>query len=58
MLKTITIKTTKLTAKKVGAKAFTGIAANVTVKVPKKSLKTYKIWLVKKGINKKAKIKS
>ena len=57
-LKTITIKSTKLTAKKVGAKAFTGTAANATVKVPKKSLKAYKSWLVKKGINKKAKIKS
>ena len=57
-LKTITIKTTKLTAKKVGAKAFTGTVANATVKAPKKSLKAYKTWLVKKGINKKAKIKS
>ena len=57
-LKTITIKSTKLSAKKVGAKAFTGTSASATVKVPKKSLKSYKTWLVKKGINKKAKIKS
>ena len=56
-LKTITIKTAKLTSKKVGAKAFTGTASNATIKVPKKSLKAYKQWLVKKGAGKKVKIK-
>ena len=57
-LKTITIKSTKLTTEKVGAKAFTGTAVNATVKVPEKLLKAYQKWLVKKGVNKKAKIKS
>ena len=57
-LKTITVKTGKLTDKKVGSKAFTGTPSNAVVKVPKKSLKAYKKWLVKKGISKKAKIKS
>ena len=56
-LKTITIKTTKLTSKKVGSKAFKGTPKNATVKVPKKSLKAYKKFLVKKGIHKKAKIR-
>ncbi len=56
-LKNITLKTTKLTSKKVGTKAFKGTPKNAVVKVPKKSLKTYKKFLVKKGIHKKAKIK-
>ena len=56
-LKNITFKTTKLTSKKVGSKAFSGTPKNAVVKVPKKSLKTYKQFLVKKGIHKKAKIK-
>ncbi|MBQ8527498.1 MAG: leucine-rich repeat domain-containing protein [Lachnospiraceae bacterium] len=56
-LKNITIKTTKLTSKKVGSSAFKGTPKNATVKVPKKSLKAYKKFLVKKGIHKKAKIK-
>lgn len=57
-LKTITIKTTKLTSKKVGSSAFKGTPKNAKVKVPKKSLKAYKKFLVKKGIHKKAKIYS
>lgn len=56
-LKKITIKTRKLTSKKVGSKAFKGTPKNATVKVHKKSLKAYKKFLYKKGINKKAKIK-
>ena len=56
-LKDITIKTTKLTSKKVGSKAFKGTPKNATVKVPKKSLKAYKKFLIKKGIHKKAQIK-
>ncbi len=56
-LKVITIKTGKLTTKKVGSKAFKGTPKNVIVKVPKKQLKSYKKWLTKRGINKKAKIK-
>ncbi|MBO5088022.1 MAG: leucine-rich repeat domain-containing protein [Lachnospiraceae bacterium] len=56
-LKTITIKTTKLTSKKVGNKAFKGTPKNAKVKVPSKSLKSYKKFLYKKGLNKRAKIK-
>ena len=56
-LKNITIKTTKLKSKSVGSKAFKGTSTKAKVKVPKKSLKAYKKFLVKKGISKKAKIK-
>ena len=56
-LTTITIKTTKLTKKNVGAKAFSGTPAKATVKVPKRVRKAYKKWLLSKGISKKAKIK-
>ncbi len=56
-LKNIVIKTTKLTAKNIGAKAFKGTAAKATVKVPKSKLKSYQKILVTKGMNKKATIK-
>lgn len=55
-LKTIIIKTQKLKAKTVGAKAFKGTPKNAKVKVPAKSLAAYQKFLVKKGIYKKAKI--
>ena len=55
--KTIKIKSTRLTAKKVGKKAFGNIYKKVKVKVPKKKYKSYKKWLYKKGISKKAKLK-
>lgn len=56
-LKTIKIKTTKLTSKKVGSKAFKGTPAKAKVTVPKKSWKSYKKFLYKKGLSKKATIK-
>ena len=56
-LKTITIKTTKLTGKNVGSKAFKGIHAKATIKVPKSKLKSYKKLLRARGVGKKAKIK-
>ena len=56
-LKNIVIRTTKLTGKNVGAKAFKGTAAKATVKVPKSKLKSYQKLLVTKGMNKKAAIK-
>jgi hypothetical protein len=56
-LKTITIKTTKLTSKNVGSKAFKGINAKATIKVPKSRLKAYKKLLKSKGVGTKAKIK-
>lgn len=60
-LKKITIKTTKLKTKSVGAKAFTKAGSKnyskLTVKVPKKCKKTYPKILRKKGLSDRAKIK-
>lgn len=56
-LKTITIKTTQLTKKNVGSKAFKGTYKKPTVKVPRKKLKTYKVILKSKGISKNARYK-
>lgn len=53
-LKTITIKTTKLTAKNVGANAFKGIYGKPTVICPKGKVKAYQKLLAKKGMPKKA----
>ncbi len=56
-LKTLKIKTTKLTTKKIGSKAFTKTPKSMTVKVSKKKLKAYKSMLIRRGVNKKAKFK-
>ena len=56
-LNKITIKTTKLTSKNVGNKAFKGISAKATIKVPKSKLASYKKLLKVKGVSSKAKIK-
>lgn len=56
-LKSITIKTNKLNAKTIGNKAFKGVNARVTIKVPKKKLKLYKKILRAKGVSASAKIK-
>lgn len=56
-LKNITIKTSYLTKKSVGAKAFKGIHAKATIKVPKKQKKAYQKFLKAKGIGKNVKIK-
>lgn len=48
-LKNITIKTTKLTGKNVGSKAFKDIYAKATIKVPKSKLTSYKKLLKSKG---------
>lgn len=50
-LKSITIKSTKLTDENVGSKAFTGTNKKVTVKVPAKKLSAYKKLLKQKGIS-------
>ena len=55
-LKKITIRTSKLKLKNVGAKAFSGINAKAVIKVPKKKLKSYKTLLKKRGVGKKVKI--
>ncbi len=60
-LKTITIKTSKLTKKSIGSKAFSKAGSSyyskVVVKVPSKKYKTYKGYLIKAGLSKKAKLK-
>ncbi len=56
-LKDITIKSTKLTSKSIGAKAFQGIYAKATIKVPKAKKAAYQKLLKSKGISKKVKIK-
>lgn len=56
-LKNITIKTTKLTAKTVGSKAFKGISSNAIIKVPSKKLSSYKKLLKTAGAGSKVKIK-
>ena len=56
-LKNITIKTTKLKTKKIGTAAFKKTPSSAKIKVPKKKLKAYKTMLLKKGVNKKAKIR-
>ena len=57
----ITIKTTKLTGKKIGSQAFTKAGSKrynkLTVTVPKSKKKAYKTMLKKRGIHKKVKIK-
>ena len=55
-LKKVTIQTTKLKAKTVGAKAFAKIHKKAVVKVPKAKKKAYKKWLKKRGIGGKQKI--
>lgn len=56
-LKTLTVKTKKLTKKNIAAKAFTGMGSNKTVtKVPKGKGKTYKNLFQSKGLNKKIKV--
>lgn len=56
-LKNITIKTTKLTEKTVGSKAFKGIYAKAVIKVPKSKVTAYKKLLKKKGVGNKVSIK-
>ena len=54
-MKTITIKSTKLTSKSIASGAFKGLSKSVTIKVPKKQLKAYKKLLKKKGFKGKVK---
>ena len=56
-LKKITIKTTYLSSKKVGANAFKGIHAKATIKVPKTQKKAYQKLLKARGVGKKVTIK-
>ena len=54
-LKNITIKTKKLSTKKVGKSAFKDINSKATIKVPKSKYKAYKKLLKKKGVGRKVK---
>ena len=54
---TIVIKTTRLTAKNVSNKAFTGLGTKAVIKVPKKKKAAYQTLFRKKGLSKKVKIK-
>ncbi|MBE5924389.1 MAG: DUF4832 domain-containing protein [Lachnospiraceae bacterium] len=54
--KKLTIKSPYLTSKRVGKKAFGKMNKKIKVVVPKKKLKSYKKWIYKKGLSKKAKI--
>ena len=56
-LKTVIIKSTKLTTKTVSKKAFKGISKKTTIKVPKKKLTAYKKLFKKKGLSSKSKLK-
>ena len=56
-LKSIIIKSTKLTAKKVGKNAFKGINKKATFKVPKSKVKAYKKIVKAKGAGKNVKVK-
>ena len=56
-LKKITIKTTYLSSKKVGANAFKGIHAKATIKVPQKQTKAYQKLFKARGIGKKVTVK-
>ena len=53
-LRTITIKTSALSSKTIGAKAFTGTYKKPTVKVPAKQMNAYKKLLKSKGMSAKA----
>lgn len=48
-LKSITIKTTKLTKKSIGKNALKGTNKKIVVKVPKKKVTTYKKYFKNKG---------
>ena len=56
-LKKITIKSTKLTKKTIGSKAFTGINKKAVIKCPKGKKAAYKKILLKKGMKKSMKFK-
>ncbi len=56
-IKTLIIKSKKLTTKKIGSKAFSKTSKKMTVKVPKNKFKAYKKMLIKRGVNKKVKFK-
>ena len=57
-LKTLTIKSTKLTEQTVADNAFQGMSKKTVIKVPKSKLKEYKKLFRAKGLDKKVKMKA
>ena len=57
-LKTLTIKSKKLTEKTVADHAFKGISKKTVIKVPKSKVDTYRKLFREKGLNKKVKIRA
>lgn len=55
-LSKITIKSTKLTSKKVSSSAFSGIKSGAKVNVPNKKISSYRTIFRKRGLNSKAKV--
>ena len=55
-LKKIMILSTKLQSGSIGSKAFSNVAKNVKIHVPREKYKTYKKLLKKAGVGSKAKI--
>lgn len=56
-LKTLTIKSKKLTAKSISKDAFKGLTKKTVIKVPKSKKAAYTKLFRKKGLSKKVKIK-
>lgn len=56
-LRTIGVRTKKLTSKSVSAKVFKGVSKNAKIYVPKSKAKAYKTVFRKKGLSKKVKFK-
>lgn len=56
-LSSVTIRTSRLTSKTVGSKAFGKISTKAKIRVPKKMKKAYKSLLIKRGLSKKASVK-
>ena len=57
-LKTLTIKSKKLTTKTVADNAFKGISKKTVIRVPKSKVDTYRNLFREKGLNKKVKMKA
>ena len=56
-LKTITIKSTKMTNKTIAKKAFKGVTKDTTIKVPGSKVDAYKKLFQSKGLSSKVKVK-
>ncbi len=57
-MKTLTVKSSKMTKKTIADGAFTGTGKSVVVKVPKSKVSVYTKLFQSKGLGKKVKIKA